>query len=53
VLTPDQKTKLAALQSAAALIPAIHQAAGLNLLTPPEGSEGGPHAMARGRFGPH
>jgi Spy/CpxP family protein refolding chaperone len=55
VLTPAQKTQLAALQSAAALMPAIHQAAGLNLLTHPEGSEGpggfGPAGMGRGRFG--
>jgi Spy/CpxP family protein refolding chaperone len=51
VLTADQKTKLAALQSAAALMPAIHEAGSLNLLTPPAGSEGGPRAMARGRFG--
>jgi Spy/CpxP family protein refolding chaperone len=57
VLTADQKTKLAALQSAAALMPAIHEAAGLNLLTPPKGAEGpggfGPEGMPRGRFGPH
>lgn len=56
VLTPQQKTQLAALQSAAALIPAIHEAMGLNLLTPPEGEEGhgggfGPEGMGRGRFG--
>ena len=54
VLTPAQKTQLAALQSAAALMPAIHEAGALNLLTPPEGSEGhggfGPD-MAHGRFG--
>lgn len=57
VLTADQKTKLAALQSAAALMPAIHEALGLNLLTPPAGSEGGPggfgpEGMRHGRFGP-
>jgi len=40
VLTPAQKTQLAALQSAAALMPAIHEAGALNLLTPPEGPEG-------------
>ncbi|MGA3042386.1 MAG: Spy/CpxP family protein refolding chaperone [Bryobacteraceae bacterium] len=55
VLTADQKTKVAALQSAAALMPAIHEAAGLNLLTPPKGSEGpgglAPEMMPRGRFG--
>jgi|SRR5579871_4715176 len=54
VLTADQKTKLAALQSAAALMPAIHEATGLNLLTPPKG-EGpggfGPEGMPGGRFG--
>ena len=55
VLTADQKTKLAALESAAALMPAIHEAAGLNLLTPPKGSEGpgglAPEMMPHGRFG--
>jgi Spy/CpxP family protein refolding chaperone len=53
VLTADQKTKLAALESAAALMPAIHEAAGLNLLTPPKGSQGGmaPEMMRHGRFG--
>jgi periplasmic protein CpxP/Spy len=54
VLTADQKTKLAALQSAAALMPTIHEATALNLLTPPKGSEGpgGFGAeMPRGRFG--
>jgi Spy/CpxP family protein refolding chaperone len=55
VLTADQKTKLAALESAAALMPAIHEAAGLNLLTPPKGSEGpgglAPEMMPRGPFG--
>ena len=55
VLTAAQKTQLAALQSAAALMPAIHEAGALNLLTPPSGPEGqgGPEAdmMPRGRFG--
>lgn len=55
VLTADQKTKLAALESAAALIPAIHEASGLNLLTPPKGEFGpggfGPDGMPRGHFG--
>jgi Spy/CpxP family protein refolding chaperone len=37
VLSADQKTKLAALQSAAALMPAIHEATALNLLTQPRG----------------
>lgn len=37
VLTPEQKTKLAALQAAMALLPAIREAGALNLLTPPEG----------------
>ena len=40
VLTADQKTKLATLESAAALMPAIHQAMSLNLLARPEHSEG-------------
>jgi len=52
VLTAAQRTQLAALQSAAALIPAIHEASGLNLLTPPEGPDGAPEGMGRGRFGP-
>jgi len=55
VLTAPQKTQLAALQSAAALMPAIHEATELNLLTPPKGSEGpggfGTEGMPRGRFG--
>jgi len=55
VLTAAQKTQLAALQNAASLIPAIHEAMGLNLLTPPAGSEGpgGPESemMPHGRFG--
>ena len=51
VLTATQKTQLAALQSAAALMPAIHEAAELHLLTPPEGGPGGPGGMSRGRFG--
>lgn len=56
VLTADQKTKLAALESAAALLPAIHEASALNLMTPPKGfGPGGgfrPGMMAHGRFGP-
>ena len=55
VLTPAQKTQLTALQSAAALFPTVHEAAGLNLLTPPKGSEGpgefGTEGMPHGRFG--
>ena len=39
-LTPDQKTKLAALQSALQLIPAIHQAASFGLLAMPENAPG-------------
>ncbi len=54
VLTADQKTKLTALQSAAALMPAIHEATMLNLLTPPQGADGPggfrPDGMAHGRF---
>jgi len=46
VLTAEQKTQLTALQNAASLMPAIHQAMSLNLLTPPEhdGGPGGPEA---------
>jgi Spy/CpxP family protein refolding chaperone len=54
VLTAAQKTQLGALQSAAALMPAIHEATMLNLLAPPkgEGSRGfGPDGMPQGRFG--
>ena len=59
VLTADQKTKLAALQNAASLMPTINEAMALNLLTPPKGAEfgmaaGGPgietfvyHALGR------
>ena len=39
-LTADQKTKLAKLEEAAKLDPAIQQATGLNLLTPPAGPSG-------------
>lgn len=41
VLTADQKTRLAALDSAAALMPTIHQAMSLNLVARPEPPEGG------------
>ena len=54
VLTADQKTKLAGLESAAALMPAIHEATALNLLTPPKGPDGGSLATEmrpHGRFG--
>jgi Spy/CpxP family protein refolding chaperone len=55
VLTADQKTKLTALQNAAALMPTIHEATALNLLTPPKGSGGpgglAPEIMRDGRFG--
>lgn len=55
VLTADQKTKLTALQNAAALMPAIHEATALNLLTPPKGPGGpgglAPEMMPHGRFG--
>ncbi|HUE00583.1 MAG TPA: periplasmic heavy metal sensor [Bryobacteraceae bacterium] len=55
VLTAAQKTQLAALQSAAALMPAIHEAMGLNLLAPPAGAEGpggfSREMMPHGRFG--
>lgn len=56
VLTADQKGKLAALESAAALMPAIHEATALNLLTPPKGQGGpggfGAEYMPRGPRGP-
>jgi Spy/CpxP family protein refolding chaperone len=49
-LTADQKTKLQALQAAAALQPAIRQAGALNLLAPPAGA--GPGGAGAGpRFG--
>jgi len=55
VLTADQKTRLAALQTAAGLMPAIHEATALNLLSPPKGMAGpdglGPEMMPRRRFG--
>jgi Spy/CpxP family protein refolding chaperone len=55
VLTPAQKTQLAALQSAAALMPAVHEATELNLLTHPSGPEGpggfGAEDMPHGHFG--
>jgi hypothetical protein len=40
MLTDAQRTKLEALQKAADLMPAIHQARGLSLLTGPEGGPG-------------
>lgn len=55
VLTPAQRTQLAALQSAAALMPAVHEATQLNLLTRPAGPEGpggiDTEDMPHGRFG--
>ncbi len=42
LITADQKTKLADLQSAADLMPTIQQAMSLNLLSPPKGLEGAP-----------
>jgi Spy/CpxP family protein refolding chaperone len=42
VLTAEQKTKLANLEAAMALRPAIQEAMMLNLLTPPEGAAGEP-----------
>jgi Spy/CpxP family protein refolding chaperone len=54
VLTPEQKTKLTALENAAALLPSIHEAMGLGLLTMPRGAEGGsssPDAFPRWRSG--
>jgi len=40
ILTADQKSKLKTLEDAAKLLPAIEQAIGLYLLTPPEGAAG-------------
>ena len=48
-LTPDQKARLQALQAAAQLSPAIHQATGLFLLAPQAQSAGG---MVTSGFGP-
>jgi hypothetical protein len=42
VLTADQKTKLTALEEAAKLIPAIHEAAALGLIEAPVGAGMGP-----------
>ena len=49
LLTPDQKTKLTALDEARKLMPAVAQAAALGLLEPPRGSAAGRMngAMAR------
>jgi Spy/CpxP family protein refolding chaperone len=47
-LTPDQKAKLKTLQDAVALMPAIHQAMGAGLLSPPQGAS----AATRFRGGP-
>lgn len=38
ILTPDQKTKLAVLQEAQKLMPAVAQATALGLLEPPQGA---------------
>jgi Spy/CpxP family protein refolding chaperone len=40
ILTPDQKTKLTALQDAQKLMPAVAQATALGLLAPPQGAAG-------------
>jgi len=50
-LTADQKTKLKALEEAAKLQPAIGQAAGLNLLTPPAPTQGEPRDPGMGPMG--
>ncbi len=57
ILTTDQKTKLKDLQAAQGLIPAVHQAEGLNLLArpanaPEPGGPGGPGMGPMGRPGP-
>ena len=41
LLTGDQQAKLKALSDAAALMPSVHEAAMLNLITPPAGGPGG------------
>ena len=46
VLTADQKTKLAALETAASLMSAVHEATALNLLAPAKGAGGGPGGPA-------
>jgi len=52
-LTAEQQAKLKVLSDAAALMPNVHEASMLNLITPPAGA-GGPGAMAfrRGPGGP-
>jgi len=53
MLTDAQKAKLAELQEAANLLPAIHQARALSLLDPPEGGlEAGPRFGRGMGFGP-
>ena len=47
-LTADQKTKLKALEDAAKLAPAIHEAVGLHLVTGPEGAGPGGPGMGPG-----
>jgi Spy/CpxP family protein refolding chaperone len=49
ILSDQQKTGLANLQQALDLMPAAHQAAGLNLLELPQGFQGGPGARRFGR----
>ena len=51
VLTADQKTKLAALEAAAKLLPAIRQAEALGLIDPPQGAGPGGPGMGFGRGG--
>lgn len=51
VLTAAQKTKLTALQDALKLQPAIGQALGLNLLTPPDPPANAPRGMGPMPFG--
>jgi protein CpxP len=45
LLTPDQQAKLADLQKAAALLPAIHQAMAVGLIAPPDPPAGGAAGM--------
>ena len=50
-LTADQKTKLKALEDAAKLAPAIHEAVGLHLIAGPEGVGPGGPGMGPGNMG--
>lgn len=51
-LTPEQKTKLAALQAALQLMPAIHEASSFGLLASPQGDTAMGGRYGRGPGGP-